>query len=483
MWIASSKKIVGQYDLDAVEDMGLMKQDFLGLNCLDTIEECVNLIDDRTGVYIDPDEWVPGEEPRDEEIWAMLAKGDCDGVFQMEGATNRRGCIEVQPKNFEDVVSITSLYRTGPIRAGYPKIFNANRKKSRNAIPYATPMLKPILERTWGVILYQEQVMEIGEKLAGFDQVQVDDIKEAIKHKKSALMESMKPLFVKGCKKTNGISKEVSERIWQDIEGYSGYSYNRSHAVAYTMLTYQMARFKLLYPLDFYAAHLRTVDTSNPAGKEKRVRYLQSVVRRGYDILPPAINISGRGATPDHEAGAIRMGLVDIKGVGEAAASKILAKGRLDSIDEVREAANNSGVLGVLEACSALDALGGQGDRARTNELLGWDFYDELKKLRKKYKKQIVLPAPGVREVCILGEVTKIVTRETASGKPYVTWTLKYSAMESYSIRLWSECKKLFDLKEGSVVLVKGKWEPKWENCSVGTPKDVKIIDAKYEEF
>lgn len=487
MYIASSKKWVGQYDLETVESLGLMKQDFLGLKTLDMIQECVWLVTQRTGKPFDPDDWIPDEEERDDEVWAMLASGDTDGVFQMEGATNRRGCMEVKPQEFEDVVSITALYRTGPLRAGYDKLFNKNRKLgSKKKVEYVTPLLKPILKPTWGVILYQEQVMEIGEVLAGFDQVQVDDIKEAIKHKKSALMESMKPLFIKGCKK-NGISKEISSAIWKDIEGYSGYSYNRSHAVAYTMTTYQTARLKVLYPLEFYAAQLRTVNTGSAAGKEKRLGYLQSVVRKGYQILPPDINISDTTATPDHKAGAIRFGLMDVKGVGEVAGPK-LVQGRpkkgYKSVAQVQEVANNTGVTAALEACSALDSIGGQSGSATViNDLLGWDFNDELRNLRKKYRKQIVLPENRKMPVCILGKITKILLRDTKTGKQYVTWTLKVSPTDSFRIKLWSESKKLWNLQEGSIVLVSAPWDPQWENASVSDPDDVKIIDGKYEEF
>lgn len=483
MWIASSKRFVGQYALEAVEAMGLLKQDFLGLRTLDTIDDCVKMIKQLRGEDIDPDSWIPDEESHDREIYKMLARGETAGVFQMEGPVNQRGCKEVQPRNFEDLVSITSLYRTGPIQAGYPAMFNANRQMGDpEEITYYHPMLKPILMETWGVILYQEQVMEIAEVLAGFDMARVDDIKEAIKHKKSALMVSLEPEFVEGCEK-NGISEKVAKRIWKDIEGYSGYSYNRSHAVAYTFITYQTARLKHLYPIEYITALVRTAP-GNKAGKEKRTTYLKEALRRGIDVLPPDINISDGLASPDGEREAIRFGLTDIAGVGDKAMAKIeeaRPEGGYTSVDEVAEAVRNKGTMAALRSASAFLSLGeprsSKEIEQETEELLSWTFRDRMKKYRKKYKKEVRIPSGNSNQRCrIMGEIFKVTRGSTKTGRPYLTWKIRWSLTEQFDVRLWQETKPLWKLPEGSIVMVTGDWEARWMNVSVNDPAQVQLI-------
>lgn len=466
---------VGQYDLDAIEEMGLMKQDFLGLRTLDTIDVCVRFIFNRTGEAINPDTWVPDEEPDDDKVYDTLTKGDTVGVFQMEGGANTRGIQDVQCTCFEDIVSTTSLYRTGPIMAGYPKQFLNNRNVGIKKIKYEHPLLKPILDRTWGVILYQEQVMEIGAVLAGFDIVQIDDIKEAIKHKKSALMESMRPVFIRGCHKTNKIPESISTTIWKDIEGYSGYSYNRSHAVAYSFLSYQTARLKYLYPLEFHAALVHTMDPSN---KIKREAYLQAVIKAGFKLLPPDINQSEARAVPDVSGEAIRFGLADLAGIGPKLAERLVLA-RPDegygSVAQVREAVRNERAMEVLELSSTLEPVGVSGDEVKTEELLNWQFTDPMERWRKRYKGQFRLPK-GDGDCKVLGMITKTTKAKTKTGKDYTTWTIKHSPLQSYMVRLWSSTEELWPLGVGSIVIVSGRYEEKWGNLSIASPERVKVI-------
>lgn len=480
MYIASSKRFVGQFDLDAVEHMGLMKQDFLGLRTLDTIDECLDLIKQTTGEVLDPDSWDPDNEPGDDEVYKMVAKGRTHGVFQMEGATNQRGCRDVRPKNFEDIVSITSLYRTGAISAGFPKIFNENRRAGKDAIPYVHEALRPILEDTWGVVLYQEQVMDFGRLLAGFTMLQVDDIKEAIKHKKSELLQSMKKPFIAGCMKHSGMSKFQAAACWKMIKGYSGYGYNRSHAVAYTFLTYQTARLKKLYPAQFIASLLRTVDD-----KDRRDGYLREAVELGLKILPPDINESEAGAVPvrhgdTDEVNAIRLGFMDYAGIGEKVAKKIVDKrpeGGYPSVTLAGTLINNVGTMRILKDGSALESLGQPGNEKRTEDLLNWTFVDRMARVRKKYRDDIDLPRHDDEPCTIIGEIVEITKGKTKqAGKPYLTWKVRYSITESFDIRLWSETERHWSLPKGSIVMVSGTWEGKWQNISVGSPRMVKVI-------
>lgn len=480
MYIASSKSFVGQFDLEAAEATGLMKQDFLGLRSLDTIDECVQLVKGRQGIELDPDSWVPDEEEGDEKIWKMLAAGKTAGVFQMEGGTNTRGCMEVKPRNFEDVVSITALYRTGPILAGFPKIFNDNRR--RGEITYQHPKMEPILSMTDGVILYQEQVMDIAEHIAGFDAVLVDDIKEAIKHKRGPLMISLRPTFIKGARETVGMRKAVAEEIWGQIEGYSGYSYNRSHAVAYSLLTYQTARLKRFYPTEFYSALLRTVpnDKDNEA---KRARYLREAVQRKHTIKAPHINISDAYAmpVPDPKKKVIYFGLTDLKGIGEKQAAKLIEarpEGGYEVLEHVEKAANNVGVMKVLNDCGVLEPLGVPGSLKAAEEALRWQLDDRMKKYRDEYEDELQAPetAQDLDDCCIIGEIVKGTKGKTKNDTEFMTWTIRQSMTEEYTVKLWSETSKFWGLGLGSVVLIKGRWEPRWANLSCGNPRAIKVV-------
>jgi len=481
MYIPSSKRWVAAYDKKTIESMGLMKQDFLGLRTLDTIAECLKLIKDRTGEDLEPDEWIPDEMPRDDEVYAMLAEGKTAGVFQMEGATNQRGCKDVKPKDFEDIVSITSLYRTGPIAAGYPEQFVNHRKIGRARIKYIHPLLKPILEPTWGVILYQEQVMEIGAVLAGFSMVQVDEIKEAIKDKSSDEMDRMRPVFIEGCKITNDISEAIATQVWDIIEGYAGYGYNRAHAVAYTFLTYQTARLKKLYPVEFTAALLRTVPNKKE-NIERRQLYMREAIALGAKIQPPDINISMGGATPERDRDVIRLGLEDYTGIGEKQAQKLLQgrpEGGYQHFDEVAAAVNNKGVMEKLAIGSALESIGIPGDEHATEKLLNWTFKDRMKKYRVRYQDIVKLPsdlADDDNEAVLVGMIQRITHGQTKNNTPYLTWHMRYSITESFDIRLWSETRRFWTLPEGSVVLVRGEWSRHWVNLSTGKPGDIEVI-------
>lgn len=478
MYIASSKRYVGQYDLFAAEDTGLMKQDFLGLRALDTIAEAVRLVEWRTGEALDPDSWVPDEEPGDDKVWRMIRQGRTEGVFQMEGFTNRRGCKAVQPRNFEDVVSVTALYRTGPIKAGFPEKFIANRQQG--SVEWSHPALERFLGQTWGVILYQEQVMDIAEHLAGFDSGQVDDIVKAIKHKDPEKMEAMRPTFMAGCKATGVIGKAVAKELWDAIEGYSGYSYNRSHAVAYTMTTYQTARLKRMHTVEYIAALLATVEATKD-NADKRESYLREAVRMGIKILPPDINESGVTALPNKEGDAIRFGLTDVTGIGIKAATKIVdarPSGGYKDATQVATAVNNAGIFNLLMEANIMACLGVAGEVTRLEELLRWQLVDRLRRYRRKYDEHLAPPedAEDYDDVRIIGEIISKVAGQTKTGKKYQTWRVRMSPSQTYTVRLWSETESQWSIPEGSVVLVKGRWEPKWENLSVATPKAIKVV-------
>lgn len=479
MYIPRTKKFVAQYDLEAVEGMGLMKEDILGLRTLDTIAECVKLVEESTGEVLDPDSWIPDEEEDDEGVYQMLAEGRTAGVFQMEGPTNTRGIQDIRPTRFEDIVSCTSLYRTGAISAGFPKIFLENRRGGTPS--YVHPSLQPILGRTEGVVLYQEQVMEIGRHCAGFSMAQEDDIKEAIKHKKSDLMQSMKQTFIDGCQLNQGMNSTAAKEIWRMIEGYAGYGYNRAHAVSYTFITYQTARLKYLYPAEFLTALLRTVDK-----KEKRIAYLQEAVDMGLKIVLPCINRSDLRCRPALKGRGIRFGFEDIKGIGAAQAKKLLdyrkKNGMFEDLEEVEEAAKNVGVIKSLKESGALSDLGVAYDKNKLEEMLGWQFKDPMRKIREKYAKEVRLPGNGSGRVKVIGEIYEVTKGTTKHGQPFMTWKLRYSPTEAFDVRLWSDSEDVWDMApKGSIVMVSGPWQAEWMNITVTESTQVKILRSPNE--
>lgn len=482
MWIASSKRFVGQYDLTAVEDLGLLKQDYLGLRTIDTIWEAVRIIKDTTGEELDPDSWWPDREEGDKKVYRMLAKGRTGGVFQMEGPTNTLGIQAIQPTCFEDIVSCTSLYRTGAISAGFPAIFLRNRENGQESIPYVHPSLEPILGSTWGVVLYQEQVMDMAEQIAGFSGELIADIVEAIKHKKGPLMQSLKPKFLDGCVEHTGMTRKVAIKLWKMIEGYSGYGYNRSHAVAYTFITYQTARLKALWPREYMTALLRTVDVGSPEGKLKRDSYRREALTYGCRIKPPCINRSEVHTTLEADHRTLRLGLADLSGIGPPTALKAIlgrSGGRYGSVEAVAEAVRNKGTMEKLQKGGALKTFGVDFDRKERETMLDWQFRDPMRKYRSDYDEVVVLPQGGGDDEsdCVLvGQIYKITAAVTQGGKPYRTWKIRWSPTEAFDVRLWSGTESFWALKEGDIVMVTGKWEGRWQNISIGNPRQLRVI-------
>lgn len=481
---------VSQWDLEAFSGIGLLKQDFLGLRTLDTIQECVDLIKARHGVTIEPDDWIPGEEKGDKEVWKMLRDGHTVGVFQMEGGANHRGIQEIKCNGFEDIVSCTSLYRAGPMIAGAPKRFNQNKRDQRVRVRHKS--LKPYLKNTWGELIYQEQMFQILKDLGNFSWSKVDDAKTAMARKDPVKMAALKDEAVAGFRKTADMDESVAGEVWNTIAANAAYLFNRSHAVAYSMLTYQTARLKYLYPLEFIAALLRTVDGSSKDAKEKRETYMTEALRYDFKLLPPDVNVSDDRFMPNKED-ELLFGLQDIKGVGAAAVQKIAlarrkkkrllkkqgkkAKGNIfTNIDEVATAVNNSGTVGALAAAGAFRSLGIEPETAKQEELLNWQFTDYMEPFRKKYAKKIVNP-PGKRgKVWLLGEIIKTEKRKNKNGGDFMTWQIRHEPGIEFKITLWEDAIELWTLQKGSIVGVSGQWNSTYNNCAIGDAEDVKVI-------
>lgn len=487
MFIASSKQFVCQYDLDTVAGIGLLKQDFLALRTLDTIDETVRLVKMRHGVDLDPDSWVPDEGPDDKGVYRMLREGHTSGVFQMEGGTNHRGIQAIKCNRFEDIVSCTSLYRKGPLDAGADKRFLANKKERKVRVAHKS--LKQFLDASWGEMIYQEQMFEILRSLAGFSWARVDDVKTAMTKKDPEKMAALKDEAVGGFQKVGKMNEAKAEKVWSMIEAQAGYLFNRSHAVAYSLLTYQTARLKHEYPLEYIAALLRTVDPKSKEAKEKRTTYITEAIRLGFKIAPPDINVSDEKFTPKGKR-TLTFGLLDIKNVGESAVNRIMVyrnkkSERLDrrgldpakvfhSVAEVQIRANKS-VLQALSESGALRSLGVEPESEKQEELLGWQFIDRLGNIRKKWAKRVVLP-DGNNQCLLVGEIVSTEKKATKKGDPFYSWLIRWQPGEQFRITVFDSASELFELQKGSVVAVEGKWNETFNNLAIGDSIHARIL-------
>jgi len=305
--------IITQYDGPSAEKVGLVKMDFLGLRNSTIIGRTVELVKETDGVEIDLNN-LPLDDPK---TYAMLSEGHTVGVFQMEKVGWRKLLRELKPDRFEHLVPLVALYRPGPME-DIPKFIDGRHGKP---IEYLHPRLEPILKETFGVMLYQEQVMRIAHELAGFTMPQAEILMRAMAKKKADLMEKMKPLFIEGCVR-NGISEEDAKRIFERMEAFANYAFNKSHSAAYALVAYQTAYLKANFPVQYMAAFL----SANRAFREKVVVGIEECRRLKILILPPDINLSSYDFTIEEHNGqrAIRFGLGAIKNVGDNAVEAIL---------------------------------------------------------------------------------------------------------------------------------------------------------------
>jgi DNA polymerase III subunit alpha len=302
-------RTVTQFSMKPVEDLGLLKMDFLGLRNLDVIEDALDIVERSTGVRPDMTT-LPLDDAR---TYAMLAAGDSIGVFQFESEGMREALKKVRPTEFEDLVALVALYRPGAMDQ-IPTY--ARGKRDPQSVTYLDERLRPIVESTKGVILYQEQAMQIAKSLAGFSGAKADDLRKAIGKKNRAAMAELKPEFVAGCQ-ASGVAGSTIEALWQTNERSADYSFNKSHAACYALISYRTAWLKANYPAEYMAALISSVmDT-----KDKVPFFVAQTEQMGIEILPPDVNES------DHEFmvidGKIRFGLDAVKGVGFAAVEAI----------------------------------------------------------------------------------------------------------------------------------------------------------------
>ena len=322
----NDQNIVTQYEMHAIEDLGLLKMDFLGLKNLTIIEDTLNKIYAIRHEKVDIEN-IPLD---DKQAYKLLQKGDCIGVFQLESEGMRRYLKQLKPTEFEDIIAMVALYRPGPM-ALIPDYISGKYKKKK--VEYLHPKLKSILESTFGIPVYQEQVMKIAQGLAGFTLTEADVLRKAMGKKIKSLLLAQKKKFIEGCKK-NEIPESISQKIWHWFEPFAHYSFNRSHAAAYATIAYQTAYLKVHYTLEFMASLL----TSEKANIERIGFLMEECKRMGIEVLPPNLNESFRYFSVIPKENKIRFGLAAIKNVGENVVEEIVKerkeKGHFQSIED-----------------------------------------------------------------------------------------------------------------------------------------------------
>ena len=356
-----------QYTKDTVEELGLLKMDFLGLRNLTVIDDTVKIAKSM-GIDID----INSIDYNVPEVYKMISEGDTDGVFQLESAGMRSFMKRLMPQNIEDITAGIALYRPGPM--DFIPAYIKNKMHPDN-ITYKHPLLKDILEMTYGCIVYQEQVMQIVRTLAGFSMGRADEVRRAMSKKKAKEMQRARQSYIygednddgtirfKGCVR-NGIDEKTAESIFDDMDAFAQYAFNKSHAAAYSFVTYQTAYLKCLYPAQFMAALISSVmDDSN-----KVAVYINNAQQNGIKILPPDINKSEDGFTVEN--GCIRFGLTTIKNVGESFVRKcVLERTENGAFKSLRDFVSrmlgelNKRSVECLIKCGAFDSL--EGSRAQ----------------------------------------------------------------------------------------------------------------------
>lgn len=351
----SDGQITTGYTMDAIAKIGLLKMDFLGLRTLTVISQTVKLIKELHNIEVDINV-IPLD---DKKTYDQLSKANSFGIFQLESAGMRELLKKLKPTQFEDLIAVLALYRPGPMGSGMLDDF-IKRKRGEVEFQYDHPKLEPILKETYGIIVYQEQVMKIPVALAGFSLTQADHLRRAMSKKIASVMEKMRTDFVEGCRKTTGIDEQKANKLFDLIDYFSGYGFNRSHSAAYALITYQTAYLKANYPVEYMCA-LLNCERNNT---EKVVEYVKECSNMKIKVLPPDINESVKEFNVINPK-TIRFGLLAVKNVGSTAIDSIVEqrmKKPYQSINEFCERVDlrlvNRKVLESLIKCGAFDSFG-----------------------------------------------------------------------------------------------------------------------------
>ncbi|MGZ4164449.1 MAG: DNA polymerase III subunit alpha, partial [Tumebacillaceae bacterium] len=451
--------IVTQYSMEVLEDVGLLKMDFLGLRYLSLIDQTIATVRRTQGLNIRFDR-MPMEDPR---TFELLTRGDTDGCFQLESSGVKRVLQELRPTNFEDIIAVISLYRPGPME-NIPTFIKA--KHGEIPVVYPHEDLKGILEDTYGIIVYQEQIMQIASTMAGFSLGQADLLRRAVGKKKREILDEQRAIFVQGCL-DKGYAEQLAHEVYDLIVRFADYGFNRAHAAAYAVLAYQTCYLKANYPAAYMASLLTTVMMSH----HKVAQYVDDCRRMGIEVLPPDVNRSGARFTV--EDGKIRFGLLAIKNVGVAGIQALLEtrkKGTTftdlaDFCEKVDSRACNKKAIESLIRAGAFDALHGN----RKAMLMALEETSEKGRLRQKEQDDsqmnlfglIASESPAEEQAFVLPSATDYPERERLEmEKELMGLYVTGSPLSPYrhGIAKWADRRisELHEAADGTMVTVAG---------------------------
>lgn len=384
-----NKKLVTQYDKDFIEKAGLVKWDLLGLKTLTVIDKCVKKVNQNLDAGLD----IENIALDDKETYKLLSDAKSVGVFQLESSGMRELLKKFKPTEFEDIIAILALYRPGPIGSGMLNDF-IKRKRGKSRITFDHPDLKPILKETYGIIVYQEQVMNIAKAMGGFTLAEADELRKAMGKKKMGIIADNKLKFIKGAKE-KGVREKVAKSVYSLMSKFGEYGFNKSHSTAYGMIAYQTAYLKAHYP-NYFMASLMSADQGN---LDKIVEYVKDCRKMGIKVLPPDINYSEDDFVVV-ESG-IRFGLGAIKNVGHNAIQVIVEERQkngkyhtlLEFLERIDLSVVNKKMLESLILCGAMDSL--KTYRSRMHRVLDLAVKEALKRNNEKEVGQFSLFGGG----------------------------------------------------------------------------------------
>ncbi len=371
---------VSQYEGTKIEDVGMLKMDFLGLKTLSIIDRCLALVKKRFGTKIDIEK-IPIDDPA---VFDLYSRGDTKSIFQFESGGMKEWLIKLHPERFEDLIAMNALYRPGPM--DYIPDFVAG-KNDPSKITYDLPDMEEYLRETYGVTVYQEQVMRLSQKLAGFSKGKADKLRKAMGKKKKDVLDSLKESFMKGAL-ANGYPQETLEKIWKDWEAFAKYAFNKSHATCYAWVSYQTAWLKAHYPSEFQASNL----TQNTANMEEMKEIMADCRKSGIKVLSPDVNESAAQFSVNKQ-GDIRFGLSGLKGFGDNVVEAIIKErdtnglfADLYDFVERMSAVLNRRSLETLVYAGALDSFGLKRSQYFQTGKGGEFFIDELMRYATLYR-------------------------------------------------------------------------------------------------
>jgi DNA polymerase-3 subunit alpha len=499
-------------DFMVISDNGFQKIDLLGLQNLERHSYACRLIKERYGIDVDLSKLSPARDPRvvDEDVMEIFLKGHTTGVFQFGSKGMTSLLKQISPDNVLDLTAANALYRPGPMNGGVTWDYGRIKRGDKEPQEWAhNNLVWPIVEETYGLIAYQEQVMELGKRLGGFTPAQADDLRKAMGklyrikgHAAREFMKKYRELWNEGTKK-NGISKEIRNLVWDHILGFGAYGFNKSHSGYYSFVAYKDAWLKTHYPLEIYAAILTYPSGASPQAKQD---FITSMVReaksREIQFFAPDVNRSELGWSIDEEDGVqgLRFNLTGIKDCGEVA-SNLIIKNRYEdyeSIDDLKQRCGskvNKKVIDALTEAGAFDCFGARDTwsaqeiaRCEKNRLRmvikGVSETDEYADTIRPniFTQDEVEVLDNGMEVIVGGEITKVERKKTKNGNDFANVTIQFE-MNEWRCKFWQNELHEYDeyLEIGRVIMVNGK-KDEWKGFVSVVAKNVCEVQAMKEE-